>query len=141
MTSPEVLRGVGWGLVIWFFSALYFGILADALLPAWAQDLRTMASAGFLPMALISALVMIRQGHGRALARFSLAMAGGGVLWFVLAAGVGTVMVRAVPERVTPALLRAMNGLLLAVAFAAAWRASGRLNPAAWAEPPPPARG
>lgn len=137
MTAPQVLRGVGWGLVIWFFAALYFGILVDALLPAWTEDLRTMASAGFLPMAVISALVMVRQGHGSALARFSLAMAGGGVLWFVLAAGVGTLLVRTVPEQVTSALLRAMNGILLAVAFGAAWWASGRLNPDAWGEPPP----
>lgn len=140
MTTGQVLRGVGWGLVIWFFSVLYFGILVDALLPAWADDLRTMASAGFLPMALISALVMIRQGHAAALTRFSLAMAGGGLLWFVLAAGVGTLLVRAIPDQVTAPLLRAVNGVLLALAFGAAWWASGRLNPDAWDEPPPPAR-
>jgi hypothetical protein len=140
MTTRQVLRGAGWGLVIWFFSALYFGILVDALLPTWADDLRTMASAGFLPMAVISALVMIRQGHGLALARFSLAMAGGGVLWFILAAGVGTLLLRAIPDQVTPALLRAVNGILLAASFGAAWWVSGRLNPDAWGGPPPPAR-
>lgn len=125
MTTRDILKGSAMGVLLWFFGALYFGVLVEAALPTWSDDLRTMASAAFLPMALVGALVMVKQGLTAALTRLTAALAGGGIAWFVLAWAAGAGLAAVAPRRATPATLRLVNVVTLAAAFGLCWWISG----------------
>lgn len=113
-------------MLLWFFGVLYFGIVVEAALPTWSDDLRTMASAAFLPMAMVGALVMVKQGLTAALTRLTAAMAGGGIAWFVLAWAAGAGLAALAPRRATPATFRLVNVVALAAGFGLCWWISGK---------------
>ncbi len=121
MTGRMVAVGAGLGVVLWFFLAVYFGVLVEATFPRRAAYLREMASAALFPMSVISALVMVRQGMTAPLARFVAALTAGGVLWFGLAAGVGTLLVAGLDPESVHRVLPAVNAGLLVIAFGVGW--------------------
>jgi hypothetical protein len=122
MNLIDILKGIGLGIVIWFFSALFFGILVEAAVPTRAEHLREMASAAFFPMAMVGSLVLVRQGHAKLLTRFSAVLALGGLLWFVLAATVGFLLVRADLHEAGGPLMSALSAGSLVVSVVASWR-------------------
>ncbi len=121
MAGREMVLAFGVGVVLWFFSALYFGIIVEAAFPQRAEYLRDMASASFFPMALIGTLVLVRQGLLASTLRFVAALAGGGLLWFPLAALLGSWLVATRPQESVQGLLPALNVLALVVSFGLAW--------------------
>lgn len=121
MDMIDVLKGIGLGIVIWFFTALYFGIVVQAAVPARAETLRELASAAFFPMALVGSLVLVRQGRTAALARVSAVLTLGGMLWFALAAMVGFLLVRADLHDAGGPLMAAISVGALVVSVPVAW--------------------
>lgn len=111
------------GVVLWFFLSLYFAIIVQAALPAQAAMLQELAGAAFFPMAVVSALVLVRQGHARTLSRFCAILLGGGVLWLPAAALLGGTVASIAPSpdvfrRLQPAL---HVGLLVLALLASTW--------------------
>jgi len=121
VTGRMVVVGAGLGVVLWFFLAVYFGVLVEAAVPRHARYLREMAGAALFPMSVISALVMVRQGFTAPLVRFTAVLAAGGVLWFGLAGVVGTLLVGWLDPEEVRRFLPAVNAGLLVVAFGVGW--------------------
>jgi len=121
MSPIDILKGIGLGIVIWFFSALFFGIVVEAAVPARAEHLRQMASAAFFPMAMVGSMVLVRQGRAAFLTRFSAVLALGGLLWFVLAGMTGFLLVRADQHEAGGPLMSALSAGALAVSIAFSW--------------------
>ena len=122
-------RGMGLGVVLWFFLAVYFGVVVGAAFPQRAAYLRDMASAALFPLAVIGALVMVRQGMTAPLARLVACLALGGLLWLGLAAGVGTVLTGGLEPESVQRLFPAVSAGLLALSFGLAWWSRGWWGP------------
>ncbi|TVR67010.1 MAG: hypothetical protein EA422_00810 [Gemmatimonadales bacterium] len=127
MSGRQILHGVALGTGLWFLAVVYFVVLVQAVIPDAAGRMREMASAGFLPMALISALVLVRQGRVVELGRSVLALAGGVLIWLPAAALVRWGVVGPLPSPIWIRLLPAVDLALLVGAFAFSWRFTGRL--------------
>ncbi len=121
MNPIDVLKGIGLGIVVWFFAALFFGVVVEAAVPARAEHLREMASAAFFPMALVGSLVLVRQGRAPLLARFSAVLTLAGVLWFVLAATIGFLLVRADLHEAGGPLMSALSAGALVISVVFSW--------------------
>ena len=125
MTGRQILHGVALGTGLWFLAVVYFVVLVQAVMPEAAARMREMASAGFLPMALISALVLVRQDRSVELGRLVLALAGGVLVWMPVATLVRWGVFGPAPS---PASLRGLATLdltLLLGAFAVSWWFTG----------------
>lgn len=136
MSGRKILLGSALGIGLWFLAVLYFVVAVQAVRPESAARMREMASAGFLPMALISALVLVRQGRTPELARVVAAMAGGVVLWIPAAGLVRRFISATSPSPGWLQSLPALDLLLLLGGGVLAWWFTGRIGAGGGILPP-----
>ncbi len=132
-------------MVVWFASALFFGVIVEAAVPDRAAAWRDQASAALFPVSFLSTFVLVWQGWERALLRMAWGLAGATALWFVAAASGGILLERAeLPPETLVVWRRTLHALLAFVALGGAvW--FYRLNPPSNGRPParsgpPPAK-
>ncbi len=128
MSGRQILLGSALGLGLWFLAVVYFVVGVQAVRPDGAARMRDMASAGFLPMAIISALVLVRQGRTPELARFVATLAGGVALWIPAAAAVRWVIEGSSASQGWLRSLPTLDLVLLVGAAALVWWFTGALQ-------------
>lgn len=128
MSGRQILLGSALGMGLWFLAVVYFVVGVQAIRPDGAARMRDMASAGFLPMAIISALVLVRQGRTPELARFVATLAGGVALWIPAAAAVRWAMAGSWPSHGWLRSLPALDLILLVGAAVLVWWFTGALR-------------
>jgi hypothetical protein len=131
MTPARILTAAGLGIVLWFIGSVYIGVLIEGALPERAAELRDSVSAALFPFAMLSAFVLVWQGHGRGLVRFTTGLVLAGVAWFPAAALVGAILARSELEGAElGTALRSANALLLIGSLAAVWLVARRIGSA-----------
>jgi len=131
MTPARILTAAGLGILLWFLGSVYLGVLIEGALPERAAELRDSVSAALFPFAMLSAFVLVWQGNGRGLVRFTTGLVLAGVAWFPAAALVGAILARSELEGAAlGTALRSVNALLLIGFLVAVWIAARRLGAA-----------